>query len=642
MTKWLVLLLCLVMTFAVAQDPLTEAPAEQTWEEAVGDQNIDTMYPDNLLVDLKELAESNNFQTDQIEGLLGEPLGAGLLGQLATDGYRQDTPPDAPVWNWTNAPAAVYNDITQPVYEDVLDEEGEVVGQNQIGTEVVGQEFSHWNYSGATGEWQTDEWDINARDWDPNAKDVNMGNTYSSGNIQALFGEAQNTIDGVDQAFAGLSGPAKDAAIVDFYADLQSMIDFYAADMASDTAAMVYTDGETAAPITNQNYLDDLAELKRYYENEAGNIEFLANNAVENNDDEQDASKAFDPRSYLDKSVTDRVSKQAVKLDLLFKGAKGNFESGYLGGGIDGYTIETLADKFRNSFASYGTIDQDLEWFNDTWGAYETAVQQGSIDGTYDDANSYKRNLEQNDWGNSYAVNAYGEIVKDDPETEENEYTSLKGVGFDSSITHTYTIQTGRFNNRSWGYRDGTVTNAKITMNNKTYQLTQSYFTSPIVLDMDGDGNLEASQGQWLPGHDFKEGTIVKEFDINGDGFLEMVEWVGPNDGLLIRYDENADLNANQLYGTAGGWGHGFEKMRYEDLNKDGVLSGSELEGLSIWQDKNSNALLDEGELTSVQELGITEIKTSHTKLKSSFVRNGESYTSWDWHPLTFNVRRVK
>lgn len=642
MTKWLVLLLCLVMTFAVAQDPLTEAPADQTWEEAVGEQNIDTMYPDNLLVDLKDLAVSNSFDTAKIEELLGEPLGAGLLGQLATDGEPQDTPPSAPVWNWNNAPTPVMEDVTQPVYEDVLDDDGNVVGQEQVGTEVVGQTQVGWNYSGATGEWETDEWDIAARNWDPNAKDVNMGSTYSTGNMASLFNEASNVIDGVDEAFADLSGNAKDAAIADFHADLQSMIDFYAADMAADNAAMVYTDGDTAQPITNQNYLDDLQELKRYYENEAGNIAFLENNAAENNDDSQDASKSFDPRSYLDKSVTDRVSKQAVKLDLLFKGARGNFESGYLGGGIDGYSISSLSEKFRNSFASYGTIDQDLEWFNDTWGAYETSVQDGSIDGTYNDAESYKRQLAQSDWGKSYAVNAYGEIVQDDPNTEENEYTSLEGVGFDSSITHTYTVQTGRFNNRSWGYRDGTVTNAKITMNNKTYQLTQSYFTSPIVLDMDGDGNLEASQGQWLPGHQFKEGTIVKEFDINGDGFLEMVEWVGPNDGLLIRYDENADLSANQLYGTAGGWGHGFEKMRYEDLNKDGVLSGSELEGLSVWQDKNSNAQLDEGELTSVQELGITEIKTSHTKLKSSFVRNGESHTSWDWHPLTFNVRRVK
>lgn len=650
MTKWLILLLCFAVAMLSANptiEPLVEVPDEQEWSDAVAAKDIDTMYPNNLLVDLKEAMAANpalieQVDLDKVTGLVGTPTGGGLLRELADAGYGSDVPPAEPVWNWANAPEAKYNTVDVLTTQDVIDEEtGEATGETiqvVIGTEQV---FSHYDYSDATGAWETDEWDIQPRNWDPNAKDV-ATDVYTAQNMDGLFQTANNVVNNINTAFDEVAGlPGTEAKLAEFKADLSSMIGFYAEDMAADEVIKVYTEENTAGtPIAQQNYLDDLMELQRYYENEAGNIAFMANNQNELDSEDQDQSKAFDPRSYLDKSVTDRVSKQAVKLELLFAGAGNKFETKYLfKGDLQAYTIQSLSQEFQQKLASYGTIDKDLQWFNQTWGAYEGSVMHGSED-PYGDAENYKTTV--GDWGSSYAVNAYGEVVKDDPNTDENEYTSLEGIGFDSAITHTYTIQTGRFNNRQWGYSDGVKTNAQITMNNKTYQLTQSYFTSPIVLDMNGDGELEASAGQWLPGHSFKEGTMVEEFDINGDGFLEMIEWVGPNDGLLIRYDEKADLSANQLYGHAGGWSNGFEKMVYEDLNKDGVLSGSELEGLSVWQDKNSNAKVDEGELASVQDLGITEIKTSHKMYKSSFVKNGESFNSWDWHPLTFNVRRVK
>jgi len=161
---------------------------------------------------------------------------------------------------------------------------------------------------------------------------------------------------------------------------------------------------------------------------------------------------------------------------------------------------------------------------------------------------------------------------------------------------------------------------------------------------MDGDGKLQASRGKHLP-HDYK-GSKVVEFDMNGDGFIDITEWVGPNDGLLIAYNPRKALNANQLFGNAGGFVDGFEKLSLYDKNNDKVISGEELKNLSIWQDKNGNAKVDKGEITSVSKLGIISISLNHRLYVSHFIqlKNGKKTKKrmWDWYPTIFYVKRKK
>ncbi|WP_372369637.1 hypothetical protein [Candidatus Uabimicrobium sp. HlEnr_7] len=168
-------------------------------------------------------------------------------------------------------------------------------------------------------------------------------------------------------------------------------------------------------------------------------------------------------------------------------------------------------------------------------------------------------------------------------------------------------------------------------------------FTSvvtPIVLDMDGDKKLQASGGQWLP-HRFNPKVRTATFDINGDHFAEFMEWVGPKDGLLVRYTKG-EINGLNLFGSPGGFNNGFEKLSTLDKNNDKIIDGKELEGLSVWQDNNSDAKVDKGEIKRVQDLKITSLSLKHRMFSSFFIQDGKSKTMWDWHPSIQIIKKIR
>lgn len=191
---------------------------------------------------------------------------------------------------------------------------------------------------------------------------------------------------------------------------------------------------------------------------------------------------------------------------------------------------------------------------------------------------------------------------------------------------------------------NGTVTgtvNANAT--GTSYSLAMSVSLSPIVLDMSGSGKLEASGGRWLPHAGQLVTSHMVMFDLLGDGFPLAAEWVGPDDGLLVAPKMGdcsvTHIDGTCLFGTPGGFANGYEKLEILDVRHEGKLTGDELNGLYVWQDKNGNGKPDPGELQSVQSLGITEIDVSHNPdMTSSFVRNGKRYTMWDWYPNALEV----
>ena len=166
--------------------------------------------------------------------------------------------------------------------------------------------------------------------------------------------------------------------------------------------------------------------------------------------------------------------------------------------------------------------------------------------------------------------------------------------------------------------------------------------TTPIVLDLDGDGKLEASNGEWLPHKYNQDHSKLVNFDINGDGFDELVEWVGPNDGLLITYTPGEEVSGKNLFGNALGFTDGFERLKSFDTNNDLKLTGEELANIKEWRDANQNAKVDAGEILSLEELGITELCVLHSDMKSYFIQNGKRQVMWDWHPNFFMVKKTK
>lgn len=169
---------------------------------------------------------------------------------------------------------------------------------------------------------------------------------------------------------------------------------------------------------------------------------------------------------------------------------------------------------------------------------------------------------------------------------------------------------------------------------------------SPIILDLDGNGKPDVADGEWKPHADKFDASRTAMFDINGTGKKVLTEWVGPNDGLLVQPDKDGKVTSgNQLFGTAGGNADGYEKLQKLDAELHGGVARGYLDeqdfetldkqgkGLKVWQDKNTNAETDAGELKSLKELGITRISTTHKNYQSSFVINGQERKTWDWWP---------
>jgi len=182
------------------------------------------------------------------------------------------------------------------------------------------------------------------------------------------------------------------------------------------------------------------------------------------------------------------------------------------------------------------------------------------------------------------------------------------------------------------------------------YMVNAVVMQSPIVLDINGDGKLDTYNNHYLPVqyiNNYKNLRII-EFDISNIGYKMLVEHIGPNDGYLVK-PENVELTlktgkieAVEMFGTAGGFSDGFQKLSLLDKNKDNKLTQEELKGLYVFVDKNINFKVDKGELKTLSELGITEIGVNHNNYESYYIRNGKEYKMWDFWPITLDVRKVR
>jgi len=179
-----------------------------------------------------------------------------------------------------------------------------------------------------------------------------------------------------------------------------------------------------------------------------------------------------------------------------------------------------------------------------------------------------------------------------------------------------------------------------VQTNADAYQYDGSKYVSPIVLDLSGSGQLEASGGKWLPHPRTFDRTHAVAFDFYNNGFPIIMEWVGPHEGLLVEPKADGTVDGSSLFGTQGGWSNGYEKLSLRDTNHDGMLSGDELKGLAVWVDANSDGKVDAGELKSLDELGITELNLRHVGFRSSFTMNGKKQTMWDWWPSAMEVKK--
>ncbi len=101
-------------------------------------------------------------------------------------------------------------------------------------------------------------------------------------------------------------------------------------------------------------------------------------------------------------------------------------------------------------------------------------------------------------------------------------------------------------------------------------------------------------------------------------------------------------------------WRNGFEALGALDKDGNERISGAELAPLALWFDNDRDAILDEGELKTLQDVGITEVfyagaeldpTTSDLELTVGYLRevNGtkQAGASIDWFADTFDSERT-
>lgn len=143
--------------------------------------------------------------------------------------------------------------------------------------------------------------------------------------------------------------------------------------------------------------------------------------------------------------------------------------------------------------------------------------------------------------------------------------------------------------------------------------------TSPLVLDLDGDGvelvALDDSETYW---------------DLDQDGFAEKSGWVQADDGLLA-IDTNNDgiiTDHTELFGDAAQ--DGFADLRLLDSNSDNVINASDaaFADLIVWRDFNQNGRSEANELFSLDDLNIVSINLNATQVLQTNAGHNVSHVS--------------
>ncbi len=162
----------------------------------------------------------------------------------------------------------------------------------------------------------------------------------------------------------------------------------------------------------------------------------------------------------------------------------------------------------------------------------------------------------------------------------------------------------------------------------------QSGYVTPILVPLSDDPN---------PEHYVNRNASVP-FDLNGMDSRKRWQWIRKNAAWLVYCSDTKAqkiTSGRQMFGNVTFflfWSDGFAALRVLDDDHNGVLDGSELDHLCLWQDANSNGASDPGEVVTLKEsnitaLGLTNIRSEHEAL---ICREGARFGN-SWRP-TFDI----
>jgi hypothetical protein len=159
---------------------------------------------------------------------------------------------------------------------------------------------------------------------------------------------------------------------------------------------------------------------------------------------------------------------------------------------------------------------------------------------------------------------------------------------------------------------------------------------SPIIFPI--EGSLSCSE--------LVDYTAKVSFDLDGSGESLLWPWVRPNAALLVwdPFREGQITSGRQLFGNVTWWmfwRDGYKALEALDDDDNGWLEGKELEAIAVWQDRNSNAVSDIGEVRPVSEtilrIGVIPDDRQDGELTSRrgiVLRDGRVLPTFDWFPV--------
>ena len=144
-----------------------------------------------------------------------------------------------------------------------------------------------------------------------------------------------------------------------------------------------------------------------------------------------------------------------------------------------------------------------------------------------------------------------------------------------------------------------------------------------MVIDLDGDGVETTTE----------ENGVY--FDHDNNGFAEKTAWVGKDDGLLVRdinnngqIDDGTELfGNNSVLSNGQKAANGFEALKDLDSNEDGIFNNSDTawNQIKVWKDANSNGIVDEGELLTLEQANISSINLAYQNQSNEDI-NGNAH----------------
>jgi hypothetical protein len=133
---------------------------------------------------------------------------------------------------------------------------------------------------------------------------------------------------------------------------------------------------------------------------------------------------------------------------------------------------------------------------------------------------------------------------------------------------------------------------------------------------------------------EFKKPVALNSFALDAKTKGSWILWRASETTPLVVFDPNKTgkiTSGEQLFGlnTFGkSWKDGFEALAFLDTDKNGKIAGDELKGLSLWFDKNQNAISEIGEVVDIREYGVSEL---YYQKDSNDVRTADITASVGW-----------